>query len=266
MKRWTMVLVCTSAFAATARAEISSLLRSQLAQRAAKKAPGSEPVGTPIGGYLSSRQSITGYVTMEPGRCYIILGVGGQGVRDLDLALHDPNGKRVATDLGFDPTPLVQHCAKRPGAFKLDATVKRGSGEVAVQAYAKAGAAGGADPPSGSDALDRHIEAAAQSLVPGARRVGDFLAGGSDKGRRNDWLVPLEAGRCYTFIATGGAGVQLLSQFLWDPAGRRVTGNEAKSAESVMGWCAAVPGAYHLHAKVQRGGGALRVGVYAKKP
>jgi hypothetical protein len=246
--------------------------RSQLAQSASQKAPGSEPVGAPIGGFLGSRQSVTQFVTMQAGRCYTILGVGGQGVNDLDLVLYNPNAKRVASDIGFDPTPSVQHCAQWPGAYKLEATVKRGGGEVAVQVYAAGGAAAaGANPapvaggdgmpppdPSlqpraqapaapGTDALNAHIEGQAGSLAPGARRVGDFFAGFGDKGAKNDWYLPLEAGHCYTFIAAGGAGVQFLSQYLWDPTGKRVSDNKSKSAESVMG------------------GGEFHVGVFAKK-
>jgi hypothetical protein len=290
MKQLVMVMVITSAAAATARAEISSLLKSQLAQSASQKAPGSEPVGAPIGGFLGSRQSVTQFVTMQAGRCYTILGVGGQGVNDLDLVLYNPNGKRVASDIGFDPTPSVQHCAQWPGAYKLEATVKRGGGEVAVQVYAAGGAAAaGANPapvaggdgmpppdPSlqpraqapaapGTDALNAHIEGQAGSLAPGARRVGDFFAGFGDKGAKNDWYLPLEAGHCYTFIAAGGAGVQFLSQYLWDPTGKRVSDNKSKSAESVMGFCAGIPGPYHLQAKVEKGGGEFHVGVFAKK-
>jgi len=110
-----------------------------------------------------------------------------------------------------------------------------------------------------------HVDGQAATLAPGARRVGNFFSAMAPKGQKNDWFVPLEAGRCYTFIAAGGAGVQFLSQFLWDPSGRRVSDNKSKSAESVMGFCTATPGPYHLQAKVEKGGGELRVGVYAKQ-
>ncbi|MGZ3442803.1 MAG: hypothetical protein ACXVDD_24950, partial [Polyangia bacterium] len=196
MKNLVMVMVITSALAATARAEISSLLRSQLAQSAAQKAPGTEPVGAPIGGFLGSRQSVTQFVTMQAGRCYTILGVGGQGVSDLDLVLYNPNGKRVASDIGFDPTPSIQHCAQWPGAYKLEATVKRGGGEIAVQVYAAGGSSAATPPPpvggdgmpppdpslqphtqapapaAGTDALNAHIDGQAGALAPGSRRVG----------------------------------------------------------------------------------------------
>ncbi len=280
-----MVIVVASA--TVARAQISDLLRSQLAQLAAQKAPGAGPVGAPIGGFLGSRQALTQYVTMQAGHCYTIVGVGGQGVADLDLALFDPNGKRVASDIGFDPTPSLQHCATWPGAYKVEAKVKRGAGEVAVQVLVAGGAAtvvppppvGGdgmppPDPslqahaqpaaPAGGDALAAHVDNLAATLAPGSRRVGELFAGVADKGRKNDWFVPLDGGRCYTFIAAGGAGVQFLSQFLWDPSGRRVSDNKSKSAESVMGFCTAMPGAYHLQAKIERGAGEFRVGVYAR--
>ena len=88
-------------------------------------------VADPIGGVLASRQSLQQYVMMQAGRCYTIIGIGGQGVSDVDLALYNPNGKRVASDNGFDQTPMIRHCAQWPGAYRLEATVKRGSGEIA---------------------------------------------------------------------------------------------------------------------------------------
>jgi hypothetical protein len=287
MKRSFAVIAALAAVAGVARAELSSLLKSQLAQLAAVKAPGQEPVGPPIGGFLGSRQSLQQYVTMQAGRCYTIVGVGGQGVGDFDLVLYNPNGKRVASDIGFDPTPSIQHCAQWPGAYRLDATVKRGGGEVAVQVLASGGAVAVAPPPAtgdgmpppdpslqpkaaapaaAGDALNAHIDGQAQSFAPGAARVGDFFAGFGDKGQRSDWYVPLEAGKCYTFIAAGGAGVQFLSQFLWDPSGKRVADNKPKNAQSVMGFCSVLPGPYHLQAKVEKGGGEYHVGVYGKKP
>ena len=290
MKRIVAVMVVMGlASGGVARAEISALLKSQLAQRAAQSAPGTEPFGPTLGGFLGRRQSTQQWVTMQAGRCYTILGVGGQGVGDLDLVLYNPNGKRVASDMGFDPTPSLQHCAQWPGAYKLEATVKRGGGEVAVQVYLAGGAAAAPPPPSasgdgmppadpslqarpqpsapaGTDALNSHIDSEATALAPGARRVGDFFAGFGDKGQRSDWYVPLEAGQCYTFIAAGGAGVQFLSQYLWDPSGKRVSDNRSKTAQSVMGFCAGLPGPYHLQAKIEKGGGEYHVGVYGKKP
>ena len=291
MKRLAVVMVITAALPTAARAQISGLLRSQLEQSATQKAPGMEPVGAATGGFLGSRQSLTQYVTMQAGRCYSILGIGGQGVNDLDLVLYNPNGKRVASDIGFDPTPSLQHCAQWPGAYKLTATVKRGGGEIAVQVYTAGGATAAppADPASqggagmpppdpslqpkapaaaatpGSDPLNMHVDGQAAALAPGSHRVGELFAGFGDKGAKNDWYVPLDGGSCYTFVAAGGAGVQFLSQYLWDPTGKRVSDNRSHSPESVMGYCATMPGPYHLQAKVEKGSGEFRVGVYAKK-
>jgi hypothetical protein len=275
--------------AGAAKAEPSALLRSQLVQRAATVAPGSEPFGAPIGGALASRQSLQQYVMMQAGRCYTIIGIGGQGVSDVDLTLYNPNGKRVASDMGFDQTPTIRHCAQWPGAYRLEATVKRGSGEIVAQVYtpaemaapaatAAAPASDGMPPPDPSfspkpqpssgnaDALNEYIESHAKSLAPGALRVGEFFSGFGDKGQRSDWYVPLETGKCYVFIGLGGAGVQFISQYLWDPSGRRVSDNKSKSAESVMSFCAGIGGPYHLQAKIEKGTGEYHVGVYARNP
>jgi hypothetical protein len=291
MKRMWLAIGIVAAFSTTARAEISDLLRSQLQQRGAKAAPGMDPMGAPVGGFVGSRQSVQKYVPMQAGHCYTVVGVGGQGVRDLDLSLYNPNNKKVASDLGFDATPVVQHCAQWPGAYRLEATVKRGGGEIAVQVYTPGGGsapvaappatgAPGMPPPDPSlqprqpppssgnaaDALNLHLEAQARTLAPGATRVGDFFGGAGDKGQRSDWFVPLTAGECYTFLGAGGAGLERLSLYLWDPAGKRVADHRSTTAEAVMVYCAATSGPYHLQAKVEKGNGEYHVGVFAKKP
>jgi hypothetical protein len=127
--------------------------------------------------------------------------------------------------------------------------------------------AAGAPAPSsapGVDPLSALVDDQARGLAPGARRIGPIYSGAGNKGGRSDWQVPLEAGRCYTFIAAAGAGVQSVAQFLWDPAGHRVTDKKTKEPLSVMAFCPTVPGPYHLQAKIDRGSGEYRVGVYAQ--
>jgi hypothetical protein len=121
---------------------------------------------------------------------------------------------------------------------------------------------GPAAPAPGSDPLGAAVDEQARIAAPGQRRVTPIFASAGNKGQHGDWQVPLEAGHCYTFVGVGGAGVVALAQFLWDPAGKRVTDMKTKAALNVMPYCPTVAGPYHLQAKVEKGGGEFRVAAY----
>jgi hypothetical protein len=96
-------------------------------------------------------------------------------------------------------------------------------------------------------------------------RVGDYLRGFAD--RRNghaDFFVTLDPGRCYTFVGAGGPGVEELSLYLWAPNNMRVADNKPRGPVALMAYCTMLPGPHHLQAKVGRGAGELRVGVYMR--
>lgn len=84
------------------------------------------------------RQYIT--VTATPGRCYRIIGVGGAGVRDLDLRLRDMNGNVIDQDVATDNFPVLglqrQLCLNWAGSFQVEIIMYSGGGEFGVQAFA----------------------------------------------------------------------------------------------------------------------------------
>jgi hypothetical protein len=71
--------------------------------------------------------------------CYRILGVGDDGVGDLDLVLFDPNGVEVRRDLDQAPRATLgvdaELCPFEAGAYRLEARVTDGEGEVLVGVY-----------------------------------------------------------------------------------------------------------------------------------
>lgn len=71
--------------------------------------------------------------------CYRILGVGGPRVEDLDLVLYDPNGVQVRRDLDESPRAELgtdaELCPPQPGAYRLQARMTAGEGEVLVGVY-----------------------------------------------------------------------------------------------------------------------------------
>ncbi len=79
-------------------------------------------------------------VTATPGRCYRIIGVGGVGVRDLDLRLRDMNGNVIDQDVATDNFPVLglqrQLCLNWAGSFQVEIIMYSGGGEFGVQAFA----------------------------------------------------------------------------------------------------------------------------------
>ena len=268
----------------------SEMVRESLANLAQAAAPG-QPAVTPVfGGTMAWRRPYSFFVQMEAGRCYTILGQGGPGVIDLDLFLFDPGNQRVALDRHTNNWPRISYCASSPGSYRIEAKVKRGSGEAAIRAYLANGAAQPAapaapavivptsapppvvvippppegEPDNGPDTLSFAVDQQAQVNAPGYQRVGAIYRGAGMEGGRSDWYLPLEAGRCYYFIGAGGAGVRKLFLYLWGPDGRRVADRRNPGPLTVMPFCAPYAGQYHTQAKIDDGAGEYRLGIYVR--
>jgi len=65
--------------------------------------------------------------------------------------------------------------------------------------------------PQAPPQLDVHVEQQALGKVPGLGRLGDFYRGvAHDEDEGGEWMVQLEAGRCYWVSAVGGEEVDEL--------------------------------------------------------
>jgi hypothetical protein len=114
---------------------------------AAKAAPGMEPDGAPIKADLKEGDHAVAIVTLQPGRCYTIVGHSPSGgVKDLDVRLLAPPfftisaGEDKTTDnnpvVGRAPNPLCP-ALPLPLAYKIDVFAKKGAGRAIVQMYSK---------------------------------------------------------------------------------------------------------------------------------
>lgn len=78
-------------------------------------------------------------VPVESGSCYRAFGVGGEGIRDLDMGLHDPTGRLVARDVRPEPwailSPEEPVCVRDSGSYELVVSVEAGQGDFAVQVW-----------------------------------------------------------------------------------------------------------------------------------
>jgi hypothetical protein len=245
----------------------------RLQQLAQSKVQGASPATQPFGGLLNQKQSSSQALQLNGGRCFVFIGTGGDGIKDVDLYIYDAQNKKVASDLGFDAVPALSYCANWPGKFRFEIVVKSGSGEVAAQVYVRPGPGASAPAPlppptnTSPDALTSTIEQTANVAAQGAVRIGDFGRGAGKEGATGDMTLSLEAEHCYTFFGTSSPTVRQLSLYLWDPAGKKVTKEDPFNVPSpVMRYCAQTSGPFHLQAKLIFGQGEFRLAAYAHPP
>jgi hypothetical protein len=110
---------------------------------AKKLPPGMTPEGPLAMGSLKEKQHLQTDVTLQPGKCYSIVGYSKK-VKDLDLYLLLPPGILSGQDLTDDNHPVIggppqPMCpvASTPVTYKLDIYADSGGGDVAVQLFSK---------------------------------------------------------------------------------------------------------------------------------
>jgi hypothetical protein len=113
---------------------------------AAMKLPsGMKPEGPMATGSLKEKQHLQTDVTLQPGKCYSIVGYSKK-VKDLDLYLFVPPGVLSGQDLTDDNKPIIggppqPMCPVGGNAitYKIDIFADSGAGDVGVQLYSKGG-------------------------------------------------------------------------------------------------------------------------------
>ncbi|MBL8604005.1 MAG: hypothetical protein JNK72_18910 [Myxococcales bacterium] len=110
--------------------------------RARQFANGFVAVTDLVRGLMNERERRTVAATVVAGHCYRIIGVGGAGVRDLDLYLRDMSGRVIDQDRAPDNYPVIgldrQLCipagmGNQPA--QLEIVMFSGRGEVGVQVF-----------------------------------------------------------------------------------------------------------------------------------
>jgi hypothetical protein len=113
-------------------------------REAAKKlTAGMVPEGPLAMGSLKEKQHLHTDVTLQPGKCYALVGFS-QKVKDLDLYLFLPPGVLSGQDLTDDNKPIIggppqPMCPVSQTAvtYKVDIFADSGGGDVAVQLFSK---------------------------------------------------------------------------------------------------------------------------------
>jgi hypothetical protein len=201
-------------------------------------------------------------VPLQVGQCYAFGYAADPSVSRFSLYLFSPSNKRLDSLRGAPGQGVFRHCPKENGMFRLEGKVPEGAGHFVVVTYVNGAAVPVPTVAVVAPTLNEIIDRQAASAAPGATRVGDFFSGVGDQ---TDWYTQLNAGTCYWFIGAGDAGaVKSLYLYLWDPRSARLTENRSETEMSMVGYCPTVPGMYKFEAKLNKGHGAYKVGVYAK--
>lgn len=117
-------------------------LAQEMYQRAQQFAEGMGPATPLFRGSLETGATQDYQAVLQGTRCFKIIGIGGDGVRDLDLFLFDPDGVQVLQDTATDSYPVLglTHpiCPDFSGAYRVQVKMFEGSGEFGVQVFQSA--------------------------------------------------------------------------------------------------------------------------------
>jgi len=115
---------------------------------ASQNAPGMNPDGSMVKLSLQQGQTSEGQVTLQPGKCYTLVGASSIGVLETEIKVTMPApltqqvlGQNAA---GMNPMPVVWgggNCYRSPSPIampvRLEVTMKSGAGTIGIQAYSK---------------------------------------------------------------------------------------------------------------------------------
>ncbi len=131
----------TQAWTATGYS-MNDWVSANMTTRARQFANGFVAVTDLIRGTMREGERRTEVASVVAGHCYRIIGVGGAGIRDLDLFLRDMGGRVIDQDRAPDNYPVIgldrqlcipQGMGNQPA--QLEIVMFRGNGEIGVQVF-----------------------------------------------------------------------------------------------------------------------------------
>jgi hypothetical protein len=129
--------------------EAQRLAEGPLAEAAAREAPDMQLAGDLIAGKLAPGVFVEQEIRLEPGRCYALIAVGGDGITELDAEITRMNpvrgkGDSLAADAATGTTAVIggggncyQFDGKAPTAARFTLRARAGQGVAVGQLYAR---------------------------------------------------------------------------------------------------------------------------------
>lgn len=221
------------------------------------RARGYEAFGETERGALTQGSETDFALELEGGKCYAVLAVGDNGVRDLDLQLVDARSQVIDRDIEVDARPVVRVCPERSGAFRMRVRMYRGQGQFVYATYRWPRGTRG---PFGLEGLIYVRLAEVTSLldVEGYQPDLDVEPGQgrlTAAGQARTHRVRLEPGRCYAVLAVGGDGVADLDLRVLRNGTVKAQDDTHTAFPSVR-LCADGSGAYDVALEAANGSGA----------
>jgi len=220
------------------------------------RARGYEPFGDPGQGELQQGQERDVTLVLEGGKCYALLAVGDNGIRDLDLEIADPTGRRIDRDIEEDAKPVVRVCPRTSGAHEMKVKLYRGAGRFLYATYAWPRGVRG---PFGLEGLIYVRLAEVTSLldVEGYQPDIDSDPGQgrfTRQGQTQSHRLRLSPGACYAVLVVGGDGVYDLGLTL-KQSGRVIATDDDRTAFPSVRVCANAQGTYDIDISAAQGAG-----------
>jgi hypothetical protein len=221
------------------------------------RARGYQPYGDQSRGQLGEGQTRDFSMQLEGGKCYAILGVGDNGVRDLDLILKDSNGQTLDQDVETDARPIVRVCPDDTGQYTMTVRMYAGSGNFVYAPYRWPRGTRG---PFGLSGLIyvRLGEVTSLLAVEGYEPDPSTTPGQGNLRREGATArhnIRLQGGQCYAILAVGGQGINNVNLSLND-GGNEISTDNTRTAFPTVRHCPSSNGRFRL--EVGAGGGSGR--------
>ena len=242
-----------------------------LERAAARYAPGMTRNEEPVTSRLAEGENLDRELRLEGGMCYRFVAVGGPGVEDLSMTLHQGSSE-VARDVADTSEAVASYCATVETPLRLRIGMAEGAGEVAWALFS-GGRQHGVRTPGreatpatpiggdGEDFLARQLRSRHGRDGQGRHGASDVMRATLRTSQDRNFPVRLEAGRCYSFIAVGTPSVRDLDLYLLDPSGMEIASETGPENHAVLETtpCPRWSGNYTLRVRVFSGYGQVAV-------
>ncbi|MBW2460843.1 MAG: hypothetical protein JRH11_04300 [Deltaproteobacteria bacterium] len=220
------------------------------------RARGYLPHGNSTRGELGEGRSRDFSVDLEGGKCYAILGVGDNSVRNLDLVLKDSSGVTMDQDVEVDARPVVRVCPEQSGQYTMTVGMNAGSGNFYYAPYRWPRGTRG---PFGLAGLIYVRLGEVTSLLATQNYEPDLeTAPGQGNIRREGanarHNIELEGGQCYAVLAVGGDGFNNVDLTL-SQGNNQIARDSTRSAFPSVRHCPTENGRYRIEVGAAGGSG-----------
>ncbi len=95
-------------------------------------------VGATQRGKLKKGAQASHSMKLERGKCYVVVGLGGKGVENLDILIQDSDGNTVARDNTYDAYSSAKWCTQKNVDSKIVVGMAAGAGQYVLSVWTRA--------------------------------------------------------------------------------------------------------------------------------